>query len=38
MLTKRIFLRLPGQWDDALFSNSTLGVGIYDNVDRWHEA
>lgn len=37
MLTKGIFLRLPGQWDDALFSNPTLGVDIYYNVHRWYE-
>ena len=37
MLTKGIFLRLPGQWDDALFSNATLGADIYYNVHRWYE-
>ncbi len=37
MLTKGIFLRFPGQWDDALFTNATLGGDSYYNVHRWYE-
>jgi RHS repeat-associated protein len=37
MLTKGIFLRFPGQWDDGLFSNAMLGGGAYQNVYRWYE-
>lgn len=37
MLTKGIFLRFPGQWDDTLFSNPTLGADIFYNVHRWYE-
>ncbi|MFN7942363.1 MAG: hypothetical protein U0X73_12255 [Thermoanaerobaculia bacterium] len=36
-LTKGIFLRLPGQWDDTLFGNATLGADSYYNVRRWYE-
>ncbi|MFN7942355.1 MAG: RHS repeat-associated core domain-containing protein [Thermoanaerobaculia bacterium] len=36
-LTKGIFLRLPGQWDDTLFGNATLGADSYYNVHRWYE-
>jgi RHS repeat-associated protein len=38
MLTKGIFLRFPGQWDDGLFTNATLGGDVYHNVHRWYEA
>jgi RHS repeat-associated protein len=37
MLTKGIFLRFPGQWDDALFTSATLGADAYYNVYRWME-
>jgi RHS repeat-associated protein len=37
MLTKGIFLRFPGQWDDGLLTNATLGGDIYYNVHRWAE-
>jgi RHS repeat-associated protein len=37
MLTKDIPLRLPGQWDDALFGGATLGADVYYNVHRWYE-
>jgi len=37
MLTKDIPLRLPGQWDDALFGAATLGADVYYNVYRWYE-
>ncbi|MEO8276993.1 MAG: RHS repeat-associated core domain-containing protein [Thermoanaerobaculia bacterium] len=37
MLTKGIFLRFPGQWDDGLFTNATLGGDSYYNVRRWYE-
>jgi RHS repeat-associated protein len=36
-LSKGIFLRLPGQFDDVLFEDSTLGVELYSNVHRWYE-
>jgi hypothetical protein len=37
MLTKGIFLRFPGQWDDGLFGNATLGADAYYNVHRWFD-
>ncbi|MEO8276994.1 MAG: RHS repeat-associated core domain-containing protein [Thermoanaerobaculia bacterium] len=37
MLTKGIFLRFPGQWDDGLFTNATLGADSYYNFHRWYE-
>ena len=37
-LTKGIFLRFPGQWDDGLFANATLGGDVYYNVHRWYES
>ncbi len=37
MLTKGIFLRLPGQWDDSYFDKTTIGADIYYNVHRWFE-
>lgn len=32
-----VFLRLPGQWDDPLFADSTLGAEDYYNLYRWYE-
>ena len=32
-----IFLRLPGQWDDATWDNSKLRSGLYYNLNRWYE-
>jgi RHS repeat-associated protein len=37
MLAKGIFLRFPGQWDEAIFSNASLGADVYYNVHRWYE-
>jgi RHS repeat-associated protein len=37
MLGKGIFLRFPGQWDDAIFTNASLGADVYYNVHRWYE-
>ncbi len=31
-----VFLRLPGQWDDEVWAESSLGVGLYYNVRRWY--
>ncbi|MFN7942352.1 MAG: hypothetical protein U0X73_12200 [Thermoanaerobaculia bacterium] len=36
-LTKGIFLRLPGQWDDTLFGTATLGADSYYNLARWYK-
>jgi RHS repeat-associated protein len=34
----RIFLRLPGQWDDTVWDNNThLSSGLYYNVNRWYD-
>ncbi len=30
-----IFLRLPGQWDDAVWDNPRLSSGFFLNVNRW---
>jgi RHS repeat-associated protein len=37
MLGKGIFLRFPGQWDEAVFTNASLGADVYYNVHRWYE-
>ena len=37
MLTKGIFLRFPGQWDDGLFANATLGADCFYNLHRWYQ-
>jgi RHS repeat-associated protein len=37
-LAKGIGLRLLGQWDDAIFENSTLGAEQYYNLNRWYES
>jgi RHS repeat-associated protein len=34
----KVFLRLPGQWDDPVWTNSKLNSGLYYNVNRWYEA
>jgi RHS repeat-associated protein len=34
-LAKGVFLRLPGQWDDAILEDSTLGAEQFYNVHRW---
>jgi len=33
-----VFLRLPGQWWDALFEDSTLGALQSQNLHRWYES
>jgi len=33
-----VFLRFPGQWDDPIWQDASLGAGVYYNVLRWHEA
>jgi RHS repeat-associated protein len=33
----KVFLRLPGQWDDAVWDSSGLGSGLYYNLNRWYE-
>jgi RHS repeat-associated protein len=38
MLAKGIFLRFPGQWDDSLFTNASLGSDPYYNLHRWYES
>lgn len=35
--TQGIYIRLPGQWEDALLNNSTLGADLHYNVHRWLE-
>jgi hypothetical protein len=37
MLARGVFLRFPGQWDDALFTGATLGADTFYNVYRWYE-
>jgi len=37
-LTKGVFLRLPGQWDDTVLGGATLGADVYYNVHRWYES
>jgi RHS repeat-associated protein len=32
-----IFLRLPGQWDDASWQDAALGADVYHNVHRWYQ-
>ncbi len=32
-----VFLRLPGQWFDAAWEESSLGAEVYYNVHRWYE-
>jgi RHS repeat-associated protein len=32
-----IFLRLPGQWNDGLWNDASLGTEIYYNLHRWYE-
>jgi RHS repeat-associated protein len=32
-----VFLRLPGQWDDASWNNGSLESGLANNVFRWYE-
>ncbi len=32
-----IFLRLPGQWDDAVWDNSRLDTDTFYNVHRWYD-
>lgn len=31
-----IYLRLPGQWQDEVWSEATSGAGVYHNVHRWY--
>jgi len=33
-----VFLRLPGQWDDASWDNSKLTSGLYYNLNRWYSS
>jgi RHS repeat-associated protein len=35
--SSKVFLRLPGQWDDPAWDNSRLGSGLYYNLNRWYE-
>ncbi|HSL84430.1 MAG TPA: RHS repeat-associated core domain-containing protein, partial [Thermoanaerobaculia bacterium] len=37
-LESRIFLRLPGQWDESTWADATSGAGIYMNVHRWYQS
>ncbi len=30
-------LRLPGQWEDEIWQDATLGADVYYNVHRWYE-
>ena len=32
-----IYLRLPGQWEDASWQNATSGAGMAYNVHRWYQ-
>jgi RHS repeat-associated protein len=36
--SSKVFLRLPGQWDDPVWNNSRLSSGLYYNVNRWYES
>lgn len=36
--TAGVPLRLPGQWTDASWEQSSLGAEVYYNVHRWYEA
>jgi len=36
-LTKGIFLRMPGQWKDPLWSDATYPMEIFYNAHRWYE-
>ncbi len=36
-LTKGIFLRMPGQWKDPLWSDATYPMELLYNVHRWYE-
>jgi RHS repeat-associated protein len=31
-----VFLRFPGQWEDGVWGEASLGVGVYYNVHRWY--
>lgn len=37
-LAKGIFLRLPGQWKDPLWSDATYPMELFYNLHRWYEA
>ena len=32
-----VFLRFPGQWEEGVWGNGGLGVGMYYNVHRWYK-
>jgi len=32
-----VFLRFPGQWEDDIWGDASLGVGVYYNVFRWYQ-
>jgi RHS repeat-associated protein len=32
-----VFLRFPGQWDDEVWLESTMGAEVYYNVHRWYQ-
>ena len=34
---EKLFLRLPGQWDDGRWAEASLGADLYYNVNRWYE-
>src|SRR5690606_21781565 len=36
-LGKGIFLRMPGQWKDPLWSDATYPMELFYNVHRWYE-
>ena len=33
-----IFLRLPGQWDDAVWDNTHFSSGLFYNLNRWYDS
>jgi RHS repeat-associated protein len=37
-LAKGIFLRMPGQWKDPLWSDATYPMELFYNVHRWYES
>ena len=36
-LQDQIFLRLPGQWEDGVWQDATLGGDLFYNLHRWYE-
>ena len=33
-----VFLRFPGQWEEGVWGDASLGTGLYYNVHRWYGA